>query len=177
MVANILDSLDKEMVSNCLIISQVYTRFDFYKKNYPTATVLRYLNYNIVKDYLNSGEPGVIVLDDCSKNIISHDIVADLFFNSRHYKKMLISTIQYPLRLPPAYRANIDYVFLFAVSSGNEQERLYKHWAGIFPDLNTFKQNLHMLTKNYGSMVIKKSGKETNIHDKVFWYRFKLKKN
>ena len=35
-----------------------------------------------------------------------------LFMNGRHWKVMLIITMQYPLGIPPNLRTNIDYVFI-----------------------------------------------------------------
>ena len=35
-----------------------------------------------------------------------------LFMNGRHWKIILIITMQYPLGIPPNLRTNIDYVFI-----------------------------------------------------------------
>ena len=35
-----------------------------------------------------------------------------LFMNGRHWKLMLVITMQYPLGVPPNLRTNIDYTFI-----------------------------------------------------------------
>ena len=185
LVSDILDSVDSELLSNCLIISPTDRMNPFYAKKYPNAKILDKLDYEEIKRFLQvlpdtQPTPGVIVLDDCLSSKgdwIKNETMMELFYNSRHYNKMLITTMQYPLGIPPEIRYNFDYVYLFAEGFFSNQKRLYDHYTGMFPDVNSFRQVLNKLTENYGSMVIKQKGVKKDIRDKIFWYRYKIKEN
>jgi len=55
-----------------------------------------------------------VILDDCLyDNSWARDkLMRLLFMNGRHWKVMLIITMQYPLGIPPTLRTNIYYVFI-----------------------------------------------------------------
>ena len=45
-----------------------------------------------------------------------------LFMNGRHWKIMLVITMQYPLGVPPNLRTNIDYTFILREPYSNRKE-------------------------------------------------------
>ena len=55
-----------------------------------------------------------VILDDClyDASWTRDKMMRLLFMNGRHWKIMLIITMQYPLGIPPNLRTNIDYVFI-----------------------------------------------------------------
>lgn len=55
-----------------------------------------------------------VILDDClyDNKWTKDKLMRLLFMNGRHWKIMLIITMQYPLGIPPNLRTNIDYVFI-----------------------------------------------------------------
>ena len=55
-----------------------------------------------------------LILDDClyDNSWTKDKMMRLLFMNGRHWKIMLIITMQYPLGVPPNLRTNIDYVFI-----------------------------------------------------------------
>ena len=55
-----------------------------------------------------------VILDDClfDASWTRDKMMRLLFMNGRHWKMMLIITMQYPLGIPPNLRTNIDYVFI-----------------------------------------------------------------
>lgn len=115
-----------------------------------------------------------LIMDDClsSKGTWAKDgPVMELFFNGRHFQIMYILTMQFPLGISPELRCNFDYIFLLAEDFTSNQKRLYDHYAGMFPDLNSFKQVFKTLTDNYGCMVIANRGAKKNFLEKVFWYK------
>ena len=115
-----------------------------------------------------------LIMDDClsSKGTWAKDQpVMQLFFDGRHYQIMYILTMQFPLGISPELRCNFDYIFLLAEDFTSNQKRLYDHYAGMFPDLNSFKQVFKTLTDDYGCMVIVNRGANKNFLEKVFWYR------
>jgi len=117
-----------------------------------------------------------LVMDDClaDKGQWTKDQkIFELFYNGRHYQIMYILTMQFPLGIKPELRSNFDYIFLMAEDFFNNQKRLYDHYAGMFPNFNTFRQVFAELTKDFGCMVIVNRGARKNLLDKVFWFKAK----
>lgn len=115
-----------------------------------------------------------LVMDDClsSKgNWLKDDSIREMFMNGRHYYIMYILTMQFPLGITPELRSNFDYIFLLADDFISNQKRLYDHYAGMFPNFDSFRQVFLNLTSDYGSMVIVNRGSRSHILDKVFWFK------
>jgi hypothetical protein len=92
----------------------------------------------------------------------------EVMFNGRHYGITLIIAVQDTMALPPASRNNFDYVFLFNNDINSEIAKIYAHFAGIFENINSFKQALTTLTENHGILVIIRRGNiSNNLVDKI----------
>ena len=80
------------------------------------------------------------ILDDClyDASWTKDKMMRLLFMNGRHWKIMLIITMQYPLGIPPNLRTNIDYVFILRENYVSNRKRLYEHYAGMFPTFEIF---------------------------------------
>ena len=97
-----------------------------------------------------------VIMDDCLyDNTWSRDkLMRLLFMNGRHYKIMLVITMQYPLGIPPTLRTNIDYVFILREPYIANRRRIYENYAGMFPTFEAFCQVMDQTTENYDCMVI-----------------------
>ena len=51
-----------------------------------------------------------------------------LFMNGRHWKIMLIITMQYPLGVPPNLRPNIAYTFILREPYLTNRKRIYENY-------------------------------------------------
>ena len=81
-----------------------------------------------------------VILDDCLyDNTWARDkMMRLLFMNGRHWKVMLVITMQYPLGIPPTLRTNIDYVFILRENYIANRKRIYENYAGMFPTFESF---------------------------------------
>ena len=120
----------------------------------------------------------LIILDDCisSENWYS---IKELFYYHKLYKISIITTQQYPLAMDLHIRVNTDYVFLSKEDFLTTLYVIYKYYGGMFSDFETFMEILGKSTINYGNMVIKNCGRDT---DRILHYNpmllnedFKLK--
>lgn len=113
------------------------------------------------------------ILDDCLyDNTWSRDkLMRLLFMNGRHWKVMLIITMQYPLGIPPTLRTNIDYVFILREPYIANRKRIYENFAGMFPTFESFCQVMDQCTENYECLVINNNAKSNKLHDQIFWYK------
>ena len=114
-----------------------------------------------------------VILDDCLyDNTWARDkLMRLLFMNGRHWKVMLIITMQYPLGIPPTLRTNIDYVFILREPYIANRKRIYENYAGMFPTLESFCQVMDQCTENYECLVINNNAKSNKLQDQVFWYK------
>jgi hypothetical protein len=114
-----------------------------------------------------------VILDDCLyDNSWSRDkLMRLLFMNGRHWKVMLIITMQYPLGVPPVLRTNIDYVFILRDNYIANRKRIYENYAGMFPTFESFCQIMDQCTENYECLVIHNNAKSNKLTDQVYWYK------
>jgi hypothetical protein len=114
-----------------------------------------------------------VILDDClyDDKWTRDKLMRGLFMNGRHWKIMLIITMQYPLGIPPALRTNIDYVFILREPTMNLREKIWKNYASMFPTLESFSSVMDQTTENYECMVIRNNTTSNKLSDQVFWYK------
>lgn len=117
---------------------------------------------------------GFIVMDDClsRKGTWMRDQpIQELLYNGRHYELMYILTMQFPLGITPELRSNFDYIFLLADDYISNLKRIHDHYAGVFPDFNSFRSTFTQLTQDFGCMVISNRGARSSFLEKVYWYK------
>jgi hypothetical protein len=114
-----------------------------------------------------------VILDDCLYDATwtRDKMMRLLFMNGRHWKIMLIITMQYPLGIPPTLRTNIDYVFILRENYIANRKRIYENYAGMFPTFESFCQVMDQCTENYECLVINNNCKSNKLQDQVFWYK------
>ena len=114
-----------------------------------------------------------VILDDCLyDNSWARDkMMRLLFMNGRHWKIMLIITMQYPLGIPPNLRTNIDYVFILREPYITNRKRIYENYAGMFPTFESFCQVMDQCTENFECLVINNNAKSNKLNDQIFWYK------
>ena len=114
-----------------------------------------------------------VILDDCLyDNTWAKDkMMRLLFMNGRHWKIMLIITMQYPLGIPPNLRTNIDYVFILREPYIANRKRIYENYAGMFPTFESFAQVMDQCTENYECLVIDNNAKSNKLQDQIYWYK------
>ena len=113
------------------------------------------------------------ILDDClfDSSWTKDKMMRLLFMNGRHWKIMLIITMQYPLGIPPTLRTNIDYVFILREPYIANRKRIYENYAGMFPTFESFCQVMNQCTENFECLVIDNNVKSNKLNDQIFWYK------
>jgi len=114
-----------------------------------------------------------VILDDCLyDNTWTKDkMMRLLFMNGRHWKIMLIITMQYPLGIPPNLRTNIDYVFILREPYISNRRRIWENYAGMFPTFESFCQVMDQCTENFECLVVNNNSKSNKLQDQIFWYK------
>ena len=120
-----------------------------------------------------------VILDDClyDQSWTRDKIMRMLFMNGRHWKVMLIITMQYPLGIPPNLRTNIDYVFILREPYMTNRKRIWENYASMFPSLESFCSILDQCTENFECLVIDNNTKSNKISDQIFWYKAETRPN
>jgi hypothetical protein len=114
-----------------------------------------------------------VILDDCLwDNTWTRDkLMRALFLNGRHFKVILIITMQFPLGIPPNLRTNIDYTFILRETSINNRKRLWDNYASVFPTFESFCDVMNQCTNNYDCLVVDNTSKSNQLTDQIFWYK------
>ena len=114
-----------------------------------------------------------VILDDClyDNSWAREKLMRLLFMNGRHWKIMLVITMQYPLGVPPNLRTNIDYTFVLREPYITNRKRIYENYAGMFPTFESFCQVMDQCTENYECLVISNNAKSNKLEDQIFWYK------
>ena len=114
-----------------------------------------------------------VILDDClyDQSWTRDKMMRLLFMNGRHWKVMLIITMQYPLGIPPNLRTNIDYVFILREPYLTNRKRIWENYASMFPTLEAFCSVMDQTTENYECLVIHNNAKSNKLNDQIFWYK------
>ncbi len=114
-----------------------------------------------------------VILDDClyDQSWTRDKMMRLLFMNGRHWKVMLIITMQYPLGIPPNLRTNIDYVFILREPYLTNRKRIWENYASMFPTLDAFCSVMDQTTENYECLVIHNNAKSNKLNDQIFWYK------
>tara|TARA_Y100000591_G_C21787297_1_gene674534 strand:+ start:459 stop:1376 length:918 start_codon:yes stop_codon:yes gene_type:complete len=115
-----------------------------------------------------------LILDDLmteSKKIVKDPSIRTIFLNGRHFKLLFIMALQYSMEINPTIRANIDYVFVLRENIIANQEKLWKHFFGVFPNVHSFIQTMNACTQDFGILVLDNTSTSNKIEDCVFHYK------
>ena len=120
-----------------------------------------------------------VILDDClyDNSWAREKVMRLLFMNGRHWKIMLVITMQYPLGVPPNLRTNIDYTFVLREPYLTNRKRIYENFAGMFSTFESFCQVMDQCTENYECLVINNNAKSNKLEDQIFWYKASSQNN
>ena len=124
-------------------------------------------------DTTNIDPRAFLILDDClyDKSWVKSKNTRALFMNGRHYKTILLITMQYALGIPPNLRTNIDYVFILRENIISNRRKIYEQYAGMFPTFEIFSQVMDQCTENFECLVINNNSKSNKLEDQVYWYK------
>jgi len=137
-------------------------------------TVLKQVNKeNAAYGRSNIDPRAFVILDDCLYDAgwTKDKLMRLLFMNGRHWKVMLVITMQYPLGIPPNLRTNIDFVFILREPYISNRKRIYDNYAGMFPTFESFCQVMDQCTENYECLVINNNAKTNKLTEQIFWYK------
>ena len=143
-------------------------------------TVLKQINKEQASYGRSTIDPrAFVILDDCLYDAgwTKDKLMRLLFMNGRHWKIMLVITMQYPLGIPPNLRTNIDYVFILREPYISNRKRIYDNYAGMFPTFESFCQVMDQCTENYECLVINNNAKTNNLTEQIFWYKAEHRKD
>lgn len=176
-----------------VIISPTENANNFFEKFVPKMLIYDEYNPDITKKFLDrqmninrqkndqikkTGTSDIdsrafLILDDClyDKTWPNDKSIRATFMNGRHYKIFFLLTMQFCLGLPPILRSNIDYVFIFRNNIIREREKIYNHYAGMFPTFDVFNTVMDSCTENYECLVIDYKVQSNKLSDQIFWYK------
>jgi hypothetical protein len=148
-----------------IVVSGTEEGNDFYTQFVPPVFVHTELSMGVLKQVVDRqrkvqdktpDDDVLVVLDDCmyDRGFTRDPVMRGIFMNGRHWKIMLVVTMQYCMDLPVNLRTNIDYAFLMRETNPAVVERLYKNFGGGFASCAVFSEALKLCTSDHGAMVV-----------------------
>jgi hypothetical protein len=121
---------------------------------------------------------GFVIFDDtaASKMLRTNRDIRTILFNGRHFGIFTAIVLQYALDIPPELRSQVDYVCLLRNNVVLDRERLYRHYCGFFPTLNSFCITMNRCTEGYGCLIVNNLCRSNSVADAVYWYEAKTHK-
>lgn len=117
----------------------------------------------------------VMIMDDMlhdAKSWTKDRGIKELFFNGRHYNILYMVALQYVYGLPPEFRDNLDYVFIYPQENPQAKRKVFESFGSCIESYKEFSDILDQCTQEYGCLVVKLSGSgSSKISDKFFWYK------
>jgi hypothetical protein len=132
------------------------------------------LNHNKAVSKSEQIDPtAFLVLDDCfhDEQWKKDKPMKEIFFNGRHFKLCMLLTMQYPIGIPPAFRANIDYVFILRETGHTDLEKIYRNFCRANLTFKEFKQLMEVATEDNRCLVIDNTSKSSKLEDQIYWYK------
>jgi len=125
-----------------------------------------------------------LIMDDCmsettgtgskKKKVMGSQDIIKVFKLGRHLNLFYINCMQYIKDAPPEIRGNVDLLFAFGTTSGNEREKLWKEYFAMFSSYKSFCQVFEECTKQYECIVLDTRKAAMRPMDSVFYYKAKL---
>jgi hypothetical protein len=115
----------------------------------------------------------VLILDDCTDDpkVFNKPLQQALYKKGRHWKMLYILSLQYAMDVKPVIRTNVDGIFILREPLLKNREALYKNYASIVPDFNTFCELLDQLTDDYCALYIHNATQTNEWTDCVYYWK------
>ena len=124
------------------------------------------------------------VMDDCmaettgtgakKKKVMGSQDIIKVFKLGRHLKLFYVNCMQYIKDAPPEIRGNVDLLFAFGTTSGNEREKLWKEYFAMFSNYKSFCQVFEACTQQYECIVLDTRQAAKKPMDSVFYYKARV---
>lgn len=118
-------------------------------------------------------DPIFAVYDDVSydRSLFRNKPMRRLMMNGRHYNILVIITVQYMMDISSDIRGMIDYVVVLKDNNRTNREKIYNHFAGMFPSFASFDATMRACTENMEALVIDNTRNSYNIEECIFFYK------
>jgi hypothetical protein len=125
------------------------------------------------KERTGSMDPVFAIFDDLmfNRDFIKSIEAREIFMNGRHSKIFTLVTAQWLMDVPPAMRANVDYVFVLKDNVRANRERVYTQFGGVFDDFHSFDEVMKQCTDNHECLVLRNKSLSYNVEDCVAFYK------
>jgi len=171
-ILNMLEKIKKTnpiYSDNLFIVADGYSNYTTYESICTPKNKLVHKIDKLNYDEIFNTTPGIVIFDEClhsKTDWMKNENITNLFFNAKHYNKIFIVSLQYPLSMLRELKINFDHVLLFADDFHSNQKRLYDQYCGMFSNFNLFKQVFTELTTNKGCMILDNANTSHNFLDK-----------
>ena len=125
--------------------------------------------------YAEEPHHSLILYDDClaeKKKWIGCSSFGWMNYNGRHAGVTTIATMQEPIGIPPCFRMNFDFIFIFKDTKPVNIKKIFHHWTGgVGQCEKDFNATFEKYTKNFGCLVIDCTTTSNKLRRQMYHYR------
>jgi hypothetical protein len=117
----------------------------------------------------------MLVLEDVTDDtsVLKRPIMLEAYKNGRHWKMLMLLSLQYALDILPAIRSTADGIFILREPIAKNRKILYENYASIVPTFDMFNQMMDQLTSDYCALYFHNKTVSNKLEDCVFYYTAK----
>ena len=145
----------------------------FIFNNYDEEKVTQFIKRQKIANEHLPNPWAFLILDDCTDDprIFNKPLQQAIFKKGRHWKMLYILSLQYAMDVKPVIRTNVDGIFILREPLLKNREALYKNYASVIPDFNTFCELMDQLTDDYCALYIHGTTQTNNWIDCVYYWK------
>ena len=115
----------------------------------------------------------MVILDDVTEDskVLNLPVMQDLFKKGRHYKILLLLSLQYALDIRPAIRTCIDIAVIFRETREDMRKKLYTNFASVVGTYSVFNAVMDAITGDHTALVINNMVDSNDPSDCVFYMK------
>jgi hypothetical protein len=135
--------------------------------------------YNLKNREILAESSAYLILENSIFNteIFKDKNFKNILLNGKHLNISLILAIQFPMKLPPLVRSNLDYTFVFKDNNILNRKELYEKYGGFIEDFQFFSKIMDSL-KDYECIVIDHTiHNSDSVIDLISYYKVDIENN
>lgn len=176
----------KNIIPTCMCICGTEDSQGGFAKIMPSSLIYNNFDEDILKKFIvrqkvarkhvKENPWSFLLIDDAvdhPRNMRT-PVISSLFKNGRHFKMVMVLSLQYVLDCPPNIRSNTDVTFILREVNLRNRKSIYENYAGIIPSFELFNFLMDEFTKDFTALVIYNQTTSTDWQDCVFYYKADL---
>ena len=172
----------KDIIPSAVVQNGTESSNHFYGKYIPDLFIYDEFDEDILHKVIKRQEEAIkdmqnpwlmLVLDDVTEDakVLNLPVVQDLFKKGRHYKLLLLLSLQYAMDIRPGIRTCIDIAVIFRETREDMRKKLFTNFSSVIGTYSVFTDVMDAITGDHTALVINNMVDSNNPSDCVFYMK------